>query len=663
MRKYYFLLLLFAGLVIRILLIGNTGFIADISFWKSWSLAAVDHGIVWTTHNTNINYPPGFIYVLWLMGKIYSFFGNAHDYNSYWKENNFGFLLASKSIAIISDMVIAWLIYWFASHKEKLQKLGAVLDESYTKFDLPLILSAAFYLNPIVIMDSAQWGQVESFGLMFTLFAIILLLYHRRPYLATVIFTVGTLMKLQNIIFIPLYLLFILRYFDLKTFLKSISVAAATFFAVNLPFVLQNNMDKVLYLMTVNSDYFPWLSLNANNLWWIIAAARGMAITDKITLLGILNAKTVGLVIFSSFYLFSTILLYKKPTPRNLFLSFVLGIFAFFLFTTESHERYSYPVIVLLLFFYPFMESGSNLAFPQIKQTQKKGNVQSILYDILHFTFDETGQSQDKVQPKVLNKIRPKIIHKTGPSSGLLSGLTANEKYFWVIYILLSAAIFFNIHTGLILNYPQNGIDLLTKLTTPNLTILNSYFMIILFFLLLPFALSQFSLLFFFACGLVLFAVLIFLNSSYIFGGKVYLTSFKPIIASQGWGILQVNMTVNSYSGWKSWNRLSDDYFWYRKGFGTHASSKLVFDINREFKTFSTDFGIDTEAGTGASATFQIWGDNKELYSSPKMGRFDWPLHAEVNVTGVKNLQLIVTDAGDGINDDHADWLNPILYR
>src|SRR3989338_5193019 len=111
--KAAFLFILFAGLIIRILLVGNPGFEADISFWKSWSLAAIDHGIVWTAFNTNINYPPGFIYVLYLMGKLYSLLGDPHDYWTFWRVNNFSFLLASKSIAITADCVIAAMLYWF----------------------------------------------------------------------------------------------------------------------------------------------------------------------------------------------------------------------------------------------------------------------------------------------------------------------------------------------------------------------------------------------------------------------------------------------------------------------------------------------------------------------------------------------------------------------
>lgn len=619
-----FLLVLFIGLVIRIYFIGNTGFLADISFWKSWSLAASDHGVVWASLNTNTNYPPAFLYVLWLIGKMYALIANPHDFVNYWRQNNFAFLLVSKSIAIISDVAIACLIYWFFSQKEKLIQLGKSQtrnpkleqnsnpknpnSENYSSFqfrvssfsDLPLLLSSIFFLSPIIILDSAIWGQVESFGILFSLIAIVLLFY-RHPLLATAIFTIGTLMKLQNIIFIPIFFIFIWRYFDIGTMIKSLAAAAFTFFLLNLPFIWQHQMNQVLYLLTVNSDYFPWLSLNAHNLWWIVAGGHGMQVIDKITVLGILNAKTVGLLLFSSFYLLFSILVFLKPSPRNFLLSLTMVIFAFFLFTTQSHERYSYPVIVLLLFLFPFI----------------------------------TGD-----------------VSKTHKS-----------KYFWVIYALVTVAVFFNIHTGLVVNYPQNGFQMLTQLTTIPLTILNSYILIFLFLLLLPLLFSQISYLFFILCSMLFVLCLTILNLPYFLGKPISLTSFKPIIIKQDYAVLQINKSVNSFSGLKSWSRLSSNYFFYRKGFGTHANSNIVFDLNRKFTNFSTDFGVDTEAATPASVIFRIHGDGKKLFESKKMGRFDFPQHTQVNITGIKFLGLEVTDAADGINSDHADWLNPILYK
>ena len=88
-----------------------------------------------------------------------------------------------------------------------------------------------------------------------------------------------------------------------------------------------------------------------------------------------------------------------------------------------------------------------------------------------------------------------------------------------------------------------------------------------------------------------------------------------------------------------------------------------MYDISGFFKTFSFDYGVDTEAGPKGSVTFEVWGDGKKLFASKEIGRYDMPRHAEVNISGVRMLELVVTDAGDGITDDHADWLNPKLYE
>lgn len=601
--KSAFLLVLFIGLIIRIILIGNVGFEADISFWKSWGLAALDHGIVWTSLNTNLNYPPGFIYVLWAIAKIYSLIADPRDYNTFWQVNNFAFLFASKIVPIASDTVIAWLIYWFFSQKKKLHTLGANLEK--LPASLPLILASVFYLNPVVIIDSALWGQVESLGLMFTLTAIVMLFY-KKPLLATAVFAIGPMLKLQNIIFIPIYFIFLLRFFDWKTLLKSFAVFVAVFFLTILPFILQKQTNQVLFLLTINSDYFPWLSLNAHNVWWIVAGGHGMDITDKITVLGIMSAKKVGLYLFGSSYLLACILAFLKPSARNFLFSLTFGIFSFFLLMTESHERYSYPVVVLLLFLYPFLSEK------------------------IHHT-----------KYKILNA----------------------KNYFWLLYSLFTINIFFNIHTGLILNYPQNGINLLTSITTPAATLANSYFSILLYLMLFPYIFTQISLAFLALITFIFFSLIALSHFSYIFSGKISLTSFKPIIIKQDFGSLQVNKAVNSYQGWKKWNRLSNNYFYYRKGFGTHANSNIVFDLDKKFASLSTDFGIDTEAPTSASVIFQIWGDSKLLFESPVMKRFDFPGHTKVNISGIKYLGLTVTDAGDGINSDHADWFNPVLYK
>lgn len=121
-------------------------------------------------------------------------------------------------------------------------------------------------------------------------------------------------------------------------------------------------------------------------------------------------------------------------------------------------------------------------------------------------------------------------------------------------------------------------------------------------------------------------------------------------------------MPVNAYSGFDKWGSLSVQYAFYRHGIGIHANSTQIFDVHRHFTKFSFDYGVDTEAGPRGSVVFEVIGDDKTLFVSEKIGRYDSPRHADVDITGVSTLKLVVAAAGDGITDDHADWLNPKLY-
>ena len=73
-----------------------------------------------------------------------------------------------------------------------------------------------------------------------------------------------------------------------------------------------------------------------------------------------------------------------------------------------------------------------------------------------------------------------------------------------------------------------------------------------------------------------------------------------------------------------------------------------------------SDIGVDDETGPG-TVDFQVIGDGKTLYDSGTMTQTSTTKSVSVDVSTVTQLSLVVTDAGDGINYDHADWANARL--
>ena len=97
----------------------------------------------------------------------------------------------------------------------------------------------------------------------------------------------------------------------------------------------------------------------------------------------------------------------------------------------------------------------------------------------------------------------------------------------------------------------------------------------------------------------------------------------------------------------------------YQKGIGTHAVSDLEYDLHGMFLTLVAQVGIDdgNEAEKG-SVEFVVHGDGKELWRSGVVKKADNAKPLSVRIAGVRQLLLRVTDGGDGIDYDHADWLD-----
>lgn len=581
----YFLLLLL-GFVTRLLLVPIPGFKADMAFWKGWGLAVADKGIIWLVNNTNYNYPPGFAYILNLIGKIYKLFADPYNISQYWMDNNLLYLFLFKILIIASDIGIVYLIIKIS--KKMKMRWG-------------WLLAVIFFLNPAVIFDGVFWGQVDQFGLFLFLGAIYFFI-DEKPILASVIFTVGWLMKFQNILFIPIFYLFIYRRYSFNDLVKSFSASIITFAVITFPFWFHREMASLLNLFTINSNWFPWYSLNAFNGWWLASGLEGMKISDKTLVLGIVNAKQFGLMLFSLFYFIAALNIFlakKGEALKQFILSSALVILSFFHLLTQSHERYLFHLLGFVIMFYFF-----------------------------------------KIEKKLVNVL------------SLLS--------------IVTLGIFLNMYVGMVFNYPDQvywplSIEA-TRSFTIYISILQISTFIYIFLRYFPSFIKKNYLWTIAAAGIFIGALLI-INWNYLLSKPISLTKITPIDTQQDYLKPMINMTVESARGVKYWNRLSNNYYFYNLGIGAHANSFISYNLGGRFSEFKTDFGIDTEAGDQNKAFFIIQGDGRELYKSKPKGKFDYPESIVVSIKGVNKLTLIIKAEGSSVNGLHADWLNPILIK
>lgn len=94
----------------------------------------------------------------------------------------------------------------------------------------------------------------------------------------------------------------------------------------------------------------------------------------------------------------------------------------------------------------------------------------------------------------------------------------------------------------------------------------------------------------------------------------------------------------------------------FQHGLGTHAESRFRLQLAGKGERFTAKVGVDDETAEPGSVVFRVLGDGKTLWDSGKRVSGDKPVACAVDLKGVKELLLLVTDAEDGINYDHADW-------
>jgi alpha-galactosidase len=95
----------------------------------------------------------------------------------------------------------------------------------------------------------------------------------------------------------------------------------------------------------------------------------------------------------------------------------------------------------------------------------------------------------------------------------------------------------------------------------------------------------------------------------------------------------------------------------FEHGVGTHASSTLWINLAGGSTRFQAAVGVDDATGNDkASVTFKVVGDGRTLWQSGVMKLGQPAKKVDVDLTGLQSLILMVGDAGDGIEFDHANW-------
>jgi NPCBM/NEW2 domain len=101
----------------------------------------------------------------------------------------------------------------------------------------------------------------------------------------------------------------------------------------------------------------------------------------------------------------------------------------------------------------------------------------------------------------------------------------------------------------------------------------------------------------------------------------------------------------------------------YLKGIGLHSAARLAYNLDQPYKRFQAELAIDDSASGGGSVRFRVFVDGQEKFTSDTIRGGMKPVPIRVDLTGAKQLDLVVDYADRADVLDHSDWLNARLVK
>ncbi len=286
----------------------------DMNCFSAWSDMVYEGGFYnFYRSDAFTDYPPGYMYVLYVLGFLRSVFGSSS--------------LILKLPAILCNVAIGITAY--------------ILARKHFSEKSSLVLGGFLAFSPVLILNSALWGQVDS---VYTLFLVlcILLVYAKKLIPAYFVFALAIFVKPQALIYSPILLFAIwenvIGEFNIRKFLCHLFSGLSAILMIvllSVPFGVAETFSQ--YAATLSS--YKYATINAFNLY----GAFGL---NWHALNPLLSFAGYGFILGTVAFL---IYLYIRGN-RNWF--FMAGVLAFFVYmlSVKMHERYAFPAVVFFLF-------------------------------------------------------------------------------------------------------------------------------------------------------------------------------------------------------------------------------------------------------------------------------------------------------------------------
>ncbi|SRR5579871_1359734 len=96
----------------------------------------------------------------------------------------------------------------------------------------------------------------------------------------------------------------------------------------------------------------------------------------------------------------------------------------------------------------------------------------------------------------------------------------------------------------------------------------------------------------------------------------------------------------------------------FQNGFGTHAPSKIAFDLQGKAGHFSCKVGQDSTSSPDWGVVYVVLADGREIFRSPKMKSDAEAFPIDVPVAGAKELVLCADNTEFTNTESNVDWVD-----
>src|SRR5258708_7576585 len=314
------LLILAALAVVKLLVMPYfPGFGPDVGDYQAWASQIATFGPAHTyQQGFFLDYPPGYLYGLWVVGIIAHGIGATGDF----------YRVIIQSPAIVADLALAILVYAF------IRRGG--------RPEMAFIAMLMVALNPALLFDTVVWGQSDSVMTFVTMLSIVALIGEQYE-IAWGLAAIAVLVKPQGLMMLPVLGFWTMLETDFATWIRSGFALIAVAIIGIAPFQIGHEWNWIIKLYSSTAAYYHETSVNSFNLMALLGGLR-QADTNMLAA-GCFFA--LGMSLLVPLYAFVAWILWNGRTPTRLLFASFIAIFGFFMVAPRMHERYLYPAIAL----------------------------------------------------------------------------------------------------------------------------------------------------------------------------------------------------------------------------------------------------------------------------------------------------------------------------